>query len=117
MIVKTPLIETNSEHTANSKMNIIQKNMLANENSNAEISTLCKIRVSAHRLSVEEGRYKKIPLSDRMCKVCKNGTEDEKHFIFHCTALEHIRKQFFENLSSICPYFENMSDVDKIHFM
>ena len=70
--------------------------------------------MSAHRLLVEEGRYKKIPLGDRICKLCKNGIEDEQHFILHCIALEHIRKQFFENLSSICPSFENMSDVGKM---
>ena len=93
----------------------LEKYLLSNENSRAEISTFCKIRVSARRLLVEEGRYKKIPLGDRICKLCKNGIEDEQHFILHCTALEHIRKQFFENLSSICPSFENMSDVDKMH--
>ena len=54
---------------------------------------------------------------------CKNGIEDEQDFILHFTALEHIQKQFFENLSSICPSFENMSGIDKIilkdaiHFM
>ena len=58
-----------------------------------------------------------IPLGDRICKLCKNGIEDEQHFILHCTALEHIRKQFFDNLSSICPSFENMSDVDKMQFI
>ena len=69
--------------------------------------------MSAHRLLVEEGRYKKISLDDRICKLCKNGIEDEQHFIFHYT----VRKQFFENLSSICSKFENMSDVDKMQFI
>ena len=43
--------------------------------------------MSAHGLLVEEGRYKKIPLVDRIYKLCKNGIEDEQHFIMHCTAL------------------------------
>ena len=34
-----------------------------------------------------------------------------------CSALEHIRKQFFENLSTICPSLGNMSDVGKMKFI
>ena len=39
----------------------LEKYLLSNENSRAEI------RMSAHRLLVEEGRHKKIPLGDRIC--------------------------------------------------
>ena len=61
----------------------LEKYLSSNENSRAEIPTFCKISLSAHRLLVEQGRYKKIPLGDRICKLYKNGIEDEQHFILH----------------------------------
>ena len=35
----------------------LEKHLLSNENSRAEISIFCKVRVSAYRLLIEEGRY------------------------------------------------------------
>jgi hypothetical protein len=41
------------------------------------------IRISAHQLATETGRYMKppLPVPERFCKNCKNKVEDEKHFI------------------------------------
>jgi hypothetical protein len=44
--------------------------------------SICKIRVSAHSLNIETGRYKNIIRSERKCTNCSKGDiEDEKHFI------------------------------------
>ena len=37
----------------------IEKYLLSRDNSKEEISTFCKIRLSAHKLFIEEGRYKR----------------------------------------------------------
>ena len=56
-------------------------------------SAFCKLRVSAHKLMIERGRYcsPKIPVEDRICKLCdSNEVEDEFHFIMNCKMyIEH----------------------------
>jgi hypothetical protein len=49
-------------------------------------SLITKIRISAHQLAIETGRYMKhpLPVPERFCKNCKNKVEDEKHFILYC---------------------------------
>ena len=50
---------------------------------------LTQFRVSAHRLEIESGRYKKKSVSERICKYCKlNAVEDEVHFLCNCSAYQ-----------------------------
>jgi hypothetical protein len=46
-------------------------------------SLLTKLRLSAHSLAIETGRYCKpiIPANERFCKACKDKVEDEHHFL------------------------------------
>jgi hypothetical protein len=59
------------------------------------ISLLTKIRVNAHSLAIETGRYSrpKIPASERFCKFCENVMEDEKHFILNCPQYETLKRK------------------------
>jgi len=44
-----------------------------------------KLRISNHKLAIEEGRYSKTPQNERYCNLCSQEvTESEQHFIFHC---------------------------------
>ncbi|KXJ06071.1 NSFL1 cofactor p47 [Exaiptasia diaphana] len=44
-----------------------------------------KLRVSAHKLPVESGRYQKIAYDDRKCTLCgSNSVGDEFHYIMSC---------------------------------
>jgi hypothetical protein len=52
---------------------------------------LTKLRISAHSLAIETGRYgtTKIPADQKFCKFCPTNVEDEVHFIIvkvfiHC---------------------------------
>ena len=100
----------------------IERYLLSSDNSKEGISTFCKIRLSAHKLFIEEGRYKRggnnrIPLNERICKLCQNDVEDEEHFIFDCSKLEHIRKDFFYRLASISPSFIHKSGIERLKFI
>ena len=55
---------------------------------------LTKLRISNHELMIERGRYHspKIPREERLCQLCKNKVEDEKHFIFKCILYDVERK-------------------------
>ena len=64
---------------------------------------LTRFKISAHRLEVESGRYKKQPVSDRICKFCKlDQIEDEIHFLCNCSAYNFERQTFFH--FSYCKY-------------
>lgn len=56
---------------------------------------ITRLRISNHRLSIEQGRYCKpiIPREHRICMKCKTEVEDEYHFMFQCPTLAEIRKE------------------------
>lgn len=81
------------------------------------ISKMVKIRISNSKLLIEVGRYTRTPLEQRICPLCKDGIEDEFHFLIKCKALEFNRSILFCNLSDIVPSFANMSDQDKFSFI
>ena len=71
--------------------------------------SICKIRVSAHPLNIETGRYKNIIRSERKCTNCSEGDiEDEKHFVVDCPLYENIRVKFFDKVIDLCPNFRYM---------
>ncbi len=44
---------------------------------------------------VETGRYKDIPLEERVCQMCNTGAvEDEEHFIGTCKKLKSVRDTY-----------------------
>ena len=50
---------------------------------------MTKLRISAHRLEIERGRYNQTPVERRICPWCKlvlnnEIIEDETHFLQHC---------------------------------
>ena len=61
---------------------------------------MCKLRISAHTLQIERGRYNNIKVTDRKCPVCQDQeVEDEVHFLLQCKCYSSIRKDFFEKLN------------------
>ncbi|MCU7801521.1 MAG: hypothetical protein KZQ70_15660 [gamma proteobacterium symbiont of Lucinoma myriamae] len=95
----------------------LEKYLLSSDNPRQEITIFAKIRLSSHKLHVEEGRYRKTPLSERLCQLCKLGIEDEEHFVLNCPKLDHIRNTFFGELSTIYPMFSSMNDSEKFKFI
>jgi hypothetical protein len=60
-------------------------------------SFLAKLRLSAHSLAIEIGRYCKptIPANERFCKACKEKVEDGHHFLIECPIYNSVRDKFF----------------------
>ena len=68
-------------------------------------TALSRIRVSAHRLEIETGRWHKpvaIPHCDRKCLAC-NLLEDEFHFILECQLYKDLRKQYLKQYYYTAP--------------
>ena len=61
------------------------------------------MRISAHNLAIETGRYTKpqaTPIEKRICFYCKQ-VETEFHFIFNCPIYHAERKLLYDELSNI----------------
>ena len=72
-------------------------------------SSLAKLRLSAHNLQIEVGRFAKpkIPRSERYCLYCKslgsNEAEDEIHFTLSCTLFCDERKGMLNEINNKFP--------------
>ena len=72
---------------------------------------LCKFRVSAHKLEIEVGRYKNIEVNGRICAICKNGIEDEIHFLLQCPKYTSERIKFLSSLEKNAPSIKKLNDT------
>ena len=79
-----------------------------------------RLRISAHDLHIESGRYKKptkTPVEERTCKLCDlHEIEDEKHFILFCPRYNDLRNDLYEKLN-LFTSFNTLCDNDKFNFI
>jgi hypothetical protein len=79
---------------------------------------LSQLRLSAHKLKIETGRYSSqnqyVPPANRICQNCDlSTTEDEKHFLLHCSRYSAERVKLFSLISSNNNYFNDYDDNQK----
>jgi nanoRNase/pAp phosphatase (c-di-AMP/oligoRNAs hydrolase) len=60
---------------------------------------LTKFRISVHKLEIEQGRYHKLPIANRMCGLCKTEAGDAIHFLLQCATLNKTRSNFIKDIS------------------
>ena len=106
------------------KSNFTYEKYLSLVKSRKERTALTKIRISAHRLPIERGRYAKpkpIPREERWCTYCKKSNNlvigDEYHIFSTCPKFDKERKHLFDQVSVICPAFSDLDDRQKIIFL
>ena len=59
---------------------------------------------------IETGTYNKTPHDKRLCPVCdSNEIEDEKHFLCYCPKYFKLRNEFFAEIQSHLPNFQQLS--------
>lgn len=74
------------------------------------VPELAKIRGGTNRLRVEQGRYLKEALAERVCRCCNKGeVEDECHFMLECTAYDDLRDKMWTK-------FEEATGVSRTSF-
>ena len=69
-------------------------------------SSLTKLRISSHDLTIETGRYKQTSRDQRLCMWCKlslglNFVESEEHMLFNCDLYASIRQQHKNSIAHI----------------
>ena len=78
---------------------------------------LTRIRISAHNLKIERGRYTQptTPILERLCNFCNSSCiDDEQHFMLFCSTFEIKRRCLFGQISSFNPRFLALSDSEKL---
>ena len=76
---------------------------------------MSKLRISAHKLQIEIGRYQGTLRENRICCRCTSGqAEDEIHYLLHCTCHANHREIFTTYLTSECQNFQNLDDKCKL---
>ena len=75
------------------------------------LNALTKLRLSDHKLMIEEGRRKRpiIPREGRICKTC-NKIEDEIRFLIDCDKYKDDGMDKFKIIINEVPCFEDMPD-------
>ncbi len=74
-----------------------------------------KLRISAHDLLIERGRYRqpKLQVQDRLCTSCK-AIDDEVHFVMTWTSQNGFTRELvLQKCSDQCPGSTNMDLYDK----
>ena len=60
------------------------------------MKSVCKLRMSSHRLAIESGRWARpvrIPIEERKCVYC-DLLEDEFHFVLECKCYTELRNKY-----------------------
>ena len=73
-----------------------------------------KFRLSNHRLAIETGRHEGMGSNQRFCMFCPDRIEDEPHFLFHCSVLQHLRNTYLNPIVSGITGFEFFPNVFKL---
>ncbi len=82
---------------------------------------MTSLRISAHKLAIEMGRYSRppTPADQRLCLNCETSqVEDEYQYLTQCSKYADDREVMYGKNIVLCPNFENLSSEDKfLHMM
>ena len=65
-----------------------------------------QLRISAHKLQIEQGRYANLPREQRICTWCESSLglkiiENENHVLYECDLYSKLRSKLIFNLNNI----------------
>ena len=82
-------------------------------------SLLAQFRAGILHLEVEVGRYRDIPLSERLCKLCTlNNVECEYHLLLECPLYAEQRSILFQKANNRGDVvLEEMDFIDKFNYL
>ena len=81
---------------------------------------MSKLRISAHTLQIERGRYTTppTPVEKRTCQHCpENQVEDEYHFLITCNKFSTARANLYSTIDGLCDQFKKLDNYAKFMYM
>ena len=82
-----------------------------NKHNRSLIAQLC---LGVLGLEIERGRFTRVPLCECICHLCKDGVEDEIHFVLKCSALTKKRAEHFQRVQELSMI---SSDIEKLKYL
>ncbi|XP_069129308.1 uncharacterized protein [Argopecten irradians] len=80
--------------------------------------SVSKLRLSAHNLAIETGRYRNVERNNRLCRNCELfEIEDEYHFLFICPKFSDIRRKYIKNYFWVKPSVYKVIELLNTHNM
>lgn len=81
--------------------------------------SLSQIRISAHNLPIELGRYQNVSRPDRLCTFCKFETGDEIHCLMKCLhpTLTALRNSYLLEIFKINPQLKKLSRETLLNYI
>ena len=81
-------------------------------------SLMAQFRLGILPLEIEVGRYRQMPLSNRICHMCSvDAVEDEIHFLCECESYADYRSFLFSNAAETDPNFPSLDNIDKFVYL
>ena len=78
----------------------LSENYLKLNLSCSQRSYFAQLRLGILQIGIETGRYRSIPVKERLCDVCKSSNiEDELHFLFKCPKYDDYRATWFTKMN------------------
>ena len=79
---------------------------------------ITRLRISAHRLNIEIGRYARIDRADRLCSKCTLGVLGDKiHFLLECPAFNATSESLIRLVNENCKQCMAMNRFDKYFWL
>lgn len=73
-------------------------------------SAIAKMRAGVFPIRVETGRYRRLPVEQRLCQVCHMAeVEHEEHFIVRCPLYADLRRELYHEIKE-----RTTSDMDSL---
>ena len=80
-------------------------------------SVFAQFRCGILPLEIEVGRYRDIPLKERICQLCNNAVEDEIHFLCECPRYMDYRESLFKEAKEVDLSFMHMDIFEQFVFL
>ena len=84
----TRLVEQGRDETKTRSLPEVQREL----GTGRVFGRIVEIRSGVNQFEDEQGRRKKIPKEQRLCKICGKETENEEHVLLKCTLYRDIRE-------------------------
>ena len=101
------------------KNTISREQYLSHVKNNGHRKAMSRLRISAHKLLIETGRYTnpKTPRQERICEGCNKGVEDEEHVTTECPLYDDIRQEVYKQIGAQVKHFGALNNTDKFIYM
>jgi hypothetical protein len=94
------------------KNDLIQEKYLSCVDNVKHRIALSRFRCSAHKLAIEEGRFRNIERSQRICTKCNmNQVESEYHFLLVCPFYIELRRKFLPRYFCAWPNIHKFKSI------